>query len=348
MSELLIYGANGYTGALIARDAVRLGLTPILAGRSEAVRILAEELGLPHRLFGLENSTTLRAGLFEIAVVLNCAGPFSQTAQSLADVCLQQRIHYLDITGEASVFAQLASRDADAREKGVMLLPGVGFDVVPSDCLAVHLKRRLPTATRLTLAFKALTRMSRGTSRTMVEALANGGLVRERGALRTVPAAWKTRPIDFGAGSEMTMTIPWGDIVTAYHSTGVPNIEVFMASPWPNRMAARLSRHLQWLLRKPGVQAWLKRRVNAGPPGPTAGERAQGRSLFWGEVVDDAGRTAVSRLIAPESYDLTVQTALAICRKVLAGTVKPGFQTPAMAFGADFILDIAGVTRSDD
>jgi short subunit dehydrogenase-like uncharacterized protein len=267
----------------------------------------------------------------------------------MADACLRSRVHYLDITGEEAVFEALVGRDAEARERGVMLLPGVGFDVVPSDCLAAHLKRRLPSATRLTLAFKVLTRMSRGTTLTVIEGMAEGGsMVREGGVLKRVPAAWKTRRIDFGNGPESAMMIPWGDVVTAYHSTGIPNIEVYMAAPWATRVAARLSRYLGWLLGSRPVQRWLVRRVEAGPAGPTDDERKNGKSLLWGEATDDAGRTVVGRLAGPESYDWTVQTALAVARRVLDGVAVPGFQTPSAVFGADFVLECPIVVRSDD
>src|SRR3712207_3296995 len=145
----------------------------------------------------------------------------------MAEACLSAGVHYLDITGEIGVFEALAARDAQARAAGVMLMPGVGFDVVPTDCLAAHLKRRLPSATRLALGFEAAGRLSRGTARTVIENLGAGGLVRQGGELKRVPAAWRTRVIDFGAGPRTAMTIPWGGVVTAYHSTGIPTIEVY-------------------------------------------------------------------------------------------------------------------------
>ncbi len=349
MANFLIYGANGFTGALIAHEAVRRGLRPVLAGRNESsVAALAKELGLEPRAFGLDDASALLRGIGDVAVVLNCAGPFVRTAHAIADACLKSRVHYLDITGEEAVFAALADRDAEARAAGVMLLPGVGFDVVPSDCLAAHLKRRLPSATRLTLALQVGTRMSRGTANTVIDSLSDGGMVRQAGVLMRVPAAWKTKRIDFGDGPVAAMTIPWGDVVTAFHSTGIPNIEVYMAAPWSTRIAARLSRHLGWFLRSSAFTGWLRRRVQAGPPGPSEQERRQGQSLLWGEVSDDAGRTAVSRLRGPEGYDFTVLTALAVVERVLVGAVPTGFQTPSLAYGADFVAELAGVVREDE
>ena len=349
MPGFLIYGANGYTGALIARAAVARGHKPILAGRHpESLLALAQELGLEHRVFALDSPNGVEAGIRDVAAVLHCAGPFAHTAQSVANACLRTGVHYLDITGEAGVFESLAARDQEAKAANVMLLPGVGFDVVPSDCLAAHLKRRLPSANRLALGFVGAGRVSRGTALTMAENIAAGGLIRENGVLRSVPAAWKSRVIDFGAGPTKAITIPWGDVATAFHSTGIPNIEVYMAAPLGLRVAARTSRRLGWLLGSSLVQRILKHRIRTGPAGPTDDERGRGRSLLWGEVEDAAGRKAVSRLRGPEGYTMTVRTALAVIARVLDGETRPGFQTPSMMYGSDFILGVDGVVRDDE
>jgi short subunit dehydrogenase-like uncharacterized protein len=349
MSAYLIYGANGYTGALVVREAVARGQRPILAGRSATpLASLAQELNLEHRVFSLADPAAIDAGLREVTAVLNCAGPFSRTAQPLADACLRTKTHYLDITGEIAVFESMAARDQEAQAAGVILMPGVGFDVVPSDCLAAHLKRRLPSASRLTLAFHLLSRPSRGTATTMVENFPNGGLVRKAGKIKPVPAAWKSRPIDFGSGPLPTITIPWGDVSTAYYSTAIPDIEVYMAAPAATRFAARLSRYTGWLLGMPSIQTFLKGRIQAGAPGPTAEERATGKSFLWGEVADADGRRAVSRLQGPEGYTLTVLTALAILERVVAGDASPGFKTPSLVYGPDFVLTIPGVIREDE
>jgi short subunit dehydrogenase-like uncharacterized protein len=344
----LLYGANGYTGELIAREAVRRGQRPVLGGRTAAaVGGLAAELGLEHRVFSLDTAKDVDAGLVGMGAVLHCAGPFSRTARPMAEACLRTRTHYLDITGEVVVFESLAARDAPAREAGIVLLPGAGFDVVPSDCLAAHLKRRLPSATHLALAFKPGGGLSRGTATTAVENLHRGGLVRREGVLTPVPAGWKTRHIDFGRGPRKAVTIPWGDVSTAFHSTGIPNVEVYLAAPTGVRVFLKVARPIAPVFRLGPVQSFLKRRIQAGAKGPTAEERARGRSLLWGEV-QDATRTVVSRLQGPEGYDLTVLTALAALARILAGGVASGFQTPSRAFGPDFILEIPGTSRQDE
>lgn len=349
MSTFLLYGANGYTGQLIAREAVVRGLRPVLAGRNaEAVTALANQLGLEHRIFALHDAAATRAGLEGMTAVLHCAGPFAHTAQPMVDACLEARAHYLDITGEISVFETLAGRDTEAMAAGVLLLPGAGFDVVPSDCLAAHLSRRLPGATHLTLAFHGSGRFSRGTATTVVENLDGGGLVRRGGVLTAVPAAWRTRDIDFGHGPMQAVTIPWGDVSTAYRSTGIGDIEVYTAvSPRQARMM-KMSRWFGWALRSSMVQRYLKRRIQAGPPGPTDEERAKGQTFLWGEASDGAGRRVASRLKGPEGYTFTMLTALAAMARVLSGDAPPGFQTPSLAYGPDFVLEVPGVERTDE
>jgi short subunit dehydrogenase-like uncharacterized protein len=345
----LIYGAYGYTGALTARMAKARGERPILAGRSrDEVERLARELGLEWRAFALDDPRAVEAGLQGVVAVLHCAGPFSRTARPMAEACLRTKTHYLDITGETSVFEMLAARDAAAKAAGVMLLPGAGFDVVPSDCLAAHLKRRLPRATRLVLAFLPIGGRSRGTATTMVENIHRGGLVRKGGVLTPVPAGWKVRKIDFGRGPRPAMTIPWGDVATAYHSTGIPDIEVYIATSSGARLTAWASRLLGPLLGSGPVQRFLKGRIRAGAPGPTDAERARGRCLLWGEATDDEGGRAVSRMQTPEAYTFTALSSLAIVDKVRAGDAPPGFQTPSKAYGPDFALTIPGVTRQDE
>ena len=344
----LIYGANGYTGEIIAREAAKRGMRPILAGRNRAaVEALAVEIGLEHRIFGLDDPKIIEAGLTDCAVVLHCAGPFSHTAKPMIDACLLTHTHYLDITGEIAVFEAAALYDSVARLAGIMLLPGTGFDVVPTDCLAAELQSRLPSATQLTLAFRGLGRSSRGTTLTALESLSTGGMIRRDGKLIPVPMAWKTRQIDFGNGQGpiATITVPWGDVSTAYCTTGIPNIEVYAAfKPWFSSLA-KSSSYFSWLLGSPPLQRFLNSQIKAMPRGATAEQRARSTSYVWGEVRDDASHTVTARFKAPDGYTLTVLTALAIVDKALTGSAPIGFQTPAKAYGADLIFTIDGVTR---
>ncbi len=345
--DLLIYGANGYTGRLVAEQCVARGLRPMLAGRDEAaVGALARTLGLRFCAFPLEDDAAIRAGLHGVRVVLHCAGPFVRTSAPMVDACLAAGVHYLDVTGELAVFEAIAPRDAEAKRAGVVLLPGTGFDVVPSDCLAAHLARRLPDATRLELAFEGMGGVSRGSATTMIENLGSPGAVRREGRIVPVPPAYRERTVDFGRGPRVVVSIPWGDVSTAWHSTGIPDITVFMAMTPAQRRALRWSRHIGWLLATGAVKRRLLARVRRGPAGPSANARRRGTSRFWGEATAADGRRVAARLLGAEGYTLTAQTAVACAERVLAGAVAAGFHTPSRAFGPDFVLEL-GMTRED-
>jgi len=347
MKNFLIYGANGYTGELIAREAARRGLKPILSGRSQnKVEPLAKELNLTCRTFSLEDKKSLEYTLKEVDFVIHCAGPFSLTSKPMVEACLRTGKHYLDITGEIAVFEAMARRGEQAKEAGMMIMPGVGFDVVPSDCLALHLKNRLPGATNLMLAFYGMGKISHGTQATMTMNVGRGGAIRRDGEIVQVPAAWKTREIDFGEFTKTGVTIPWGDVSAAFYSTGIPNIEVYTVLPEENLRLLKLSRYIGWLLATKPVQNYLQKQIPEG--GPNEAERAKGKTYLWGEATDNAGDKVESRLECPEGYTTTALTALKIAEKILAGNVQVGFQTPAKAYGADLILEIEGATRTDD
>lgn len=346
-NTFLIYGAYGYTGELITRYAAERGLKPILTGRNEAkVKELADKYGFQYRAFALEDTAALDAALQETAFVLHCAGPFSLTSRPMSEACLRTNRHYLDITGEISVFESMARVDKKAQDAGVMLMPGVGFDVVPSDCLALHLKNRLPSATHLSLAFYGVGgRISHGTQATMTMNVGRGGAIRKDGEITPVRAAWKSREIDFGEVQRTGTTIPWGDVSTAFYSTGIPNIEVYTVIPPQQLKLLKASRYIGWLLATGPVQKYLQSKIPPG--GPSDEQRAKAKTYMWGEARDDAGNRVETRQQCPEGYTLTAIAALNIAEKVLGGDFKPGYQTPAKAYGADLVMGIESVTRQD-
>jgi len=342
----MIYGATGYTGRLMAQEARRQGLQPVLAGRSaDKLAGLADELGLPWQAFGLDDAQSVREGIAGSRVVLHCAGPFSATALPMARACLEQGVHYLDITGEIPVFEALHGLDDAARRADVVLLPGAGFDVVPSDCLAACLVESLPAAVSLELAFYAGGGPSPGTALTSVEGLARGGCVRRDGALREVPLAWKARTIPFADGEREAMTIPWGDVYTAWVSTGIPDIAVYMALPPATIRRLRRLRPLQSLLRLGPVQSFLKSRARA-LRGPSPETRARTGCELWGEARTADGRVATATLSTPNGYDLTVSAALGIVGHLLAADVEGGYYTPSLLMGSGYAASLPGVRFS--
>jgi len=346
MNRLLIYGANGYTGRLIAAEAARRGLNPIVAGRNrDQVSALAADLGLEHRIFALDPAEVAARHLDDVAVVLHCAGPFSRTAAPMLEACLKRQAHYLDITGEIDVFALCHAAHERAKQQDIVVLPGSGFDVVPTDCVAAMLKQRLPDATSLVLAFEAGGGPSPGTARTSVEGLGNGGRARIDGMLVRVPLAWKVRSFMRDGKPRSAMAIPWGDVYTAYVSTGIPNIETYMAVSPKTIARLRRMRWLRPLFALPRVQDFMQRRIGRGTTGPSAQRRRETGSFVWGEVRDAQGREVKLALSTPNGYELTVTASLGIAAHLLqsADTPAGGYYTPSQLMGAEYVLQLPGV-----
>lgn len=339
----MIYGANGYTGELIARDAVRRGFKPVLAGRSrDKVEALARELGLEARVFGLDEPAWLLAQIKGHGLVLHCAGPFSATAAPMIEACLRASAHYLDITGEIAVFEHAQSLNERAGAAGSVICPGVGFDVVPTDCVAAALKNALPDATHLALGFDSRSSFSPGTAKTSIEGLAQGGKIRRDGKIVSVPLAYRVRRIDFGAGEKLAMTIPWGDVSTAWHTTGIANIEVFIPGSAGIIRGARLANLIRPLLGLSFVQRLLKARIGKTVVGPDQAKRADQGTYVWGEARNDRGECKVARVHTANVYSLTIDAALAVVGYLLQTRTPGGAYTPARLLGADLVTRLPG------
>ncbi|MFJ6215793.1 saccharopine dehydrogenase family protein [Streptomyces sp. NPDC092296] len=337
----MLYGANGYTGRLIAHLAVERGHRPLLAGRSAApVAALAAELGLEHRVFDLTDAAAVRTALAGVGAVAHCAGPFSATAVPLAEACLATGTHYLDITGEIDVFEQLHARDGDARAAGVVLLPGAGFDVVPTDCLAAMVAAEVPGADRLDLAVLPGRGLSPGTARTVLEGLALGGRARVGGRIVPVPPGWRSVRADFPSGPRTVHSIPWGDVATAHHSTGIPGTTTYAALPAAARRAQSLAAPL---LRRPAVRRAAGLLADRLLPGPDRAHRARSRAEVWARASAPSGEAATAALSCPDPYDLTADSVLRAVTLLLAADLPPGTHTPSTAFGADFVTTLDGV-----
>ena len=340
----MIYGANGYTGRLIVEAAQARGLSPILAGRNrQTIEAMASETGFDSIVFDLDDKAASIEALKGVAIVLHCAGPFSATSQQMIEACLENHCHYLDITGEISVFANAYKQSDEARHAEIVLMPGVGFDVVPTDCLAATLVKHLPAATAMTLAFMSGGRMSPGTAKTSIEGLAGGGCVRKDGKLKWVPLAWKSREIPFATGKRIAMTIPWGDVFTAYISTGVPDIEVYTAASPSTVLRLKRMRMVRPLLAMQWVQNMMKRRIEKSVTGPALGEREKSQMQLWGEVSSADGRSVSATMQTPDGYDVTVTASLGIVEYLLKNEVEGGFYTPSLLMGGDYAVTLPGI-----
>lgn len=344
---IILYGSYGYTGNLIAAECRSRERNVILSGRNR--RLLEKqslETGYPFQVVELTDSPALHNLLEQGRVVIHCAGPFQFTARTMIEACLATKTHYLDITGEYQVFEMAASYDALAKEEGITILPGTGFDVVPSDCLALFLKNLLPAATRLELAFVSGGGLSRGTAKTMVHGLGLGSVVRKNGVLKNIPLGQKIKDVDFGKRKVRCLNIPWGDVSSAWYSTGIPDIEVYMAASRNAIVMAKISRYLNWLLKGRRLRNVFLRIIDNRPNGPGAELLNTSGSILWGSVYDDSGNSKTAVIETLGGYKLTSKTSVRIAEYILAGNFRTGFQTPATAYGPDLILSIEKTRRT--
>lgn len=345
----MLYGATGYTGTLTAELAKARGLTPVLAGRTRSkLEPLAERLGLELRVFDLDDTERVRRELSGFRAVLHMAGPFRTTSAPLVDACLRSRCHYLDITGEFAVFEAIWPRHDHAVQAGVVLLPGVGFDVVPTDCLAALLHRALPDATELELAFATLgTRPSPGTVNTWIDTLGRQSLVRMQGEIVSEPLGARARQVPFSSGIRHAVAVPLGDLSSAFRSTGIPSITAYLAAPRQALPALRGLSALRRVFASARVERRLKRWVEHAVSGPDASERSRSHAELWGEARNAAGRHAQLTLTTGDPYEFTADAALRCLEHVLGGRVAPGASSPARALGADFITECEGVSLAE-
>lgn len=342
----LLYGATGYTGRLLARAASERGLRPILCARDEPrLAAMASELGLEYRVARLEAG--LDEALRGVHVVLHVAGPFSSTCRPMVDACLRAGAHYLDLSGEVAAIEGVFQRGVEARQRGVMLMPGVGFDVVPSDCLALHLSRQVRGARRLVLGISGLEMISRGSFRSLAEGAGQSILIRRGGRILEVVPGSLQRELDFGSGPRTSLAMSWGDVSTAYYSTGIQDIEVYCDAIPALWMMVMANRWFGGLLASDVGRLGLELQARALPDGPTPEQRAGRQGVIVAEVEDAAGRRLRGRLRTPEAYTFSCTTALALVERVLAGDLEVGAQTPARVYGPDFVLSFAGVFREE-
>ncbi|MGM9454475.1 saccharopine dehydrogenase family protein [Legionella bozemanae] len=350
--NFLIYGSYGYTGNLIAQLSVQQGLKPILAGRDEEkLKRQANSLNLEYRVFDVNDLEQTKNALKDLVVVLHCAGPFKYTYKNMALACLAVKTHYMDITGEVRVIEQLMTMNEYAKAAGIMLLPGSGFDVVPSDCLTAYLKQCLPDANHLVLALGTFTKnnglsISHGTAKTMMEDIPEGTLIRDNGSLKKVPFCWKTQFFDFGTSKKLLCaTISWGDLASAWWSTQIPHIEIYMALPKKIIQLRSLINPFKRVLGWPPIKKYIMHKINQLPAGPTEKQRQNSIVKIYGEVSNEAGKKMAALMTTPNGYTLTALSTLMIIQHVLSGNAPIGFQTPSSAYTEDLVMKIPEVTR---
>lgn len=342
--KALLYGAYGYTAQLILEYADHLPWQWVLAGRrEEPLKLFAEKYQCDYQVIDLNDYEALCNALEDIQWVLHCAGPFVHTAKQMMTACIEKGVHYSDITGEFEVFEWAAALSEKARDAGVMLLPGCGFDVVPTDLVAKALAEKLPEANELWLAFSGGGGMSKGTMKSAFNKLGKAGKERIHHELKDVPIGYKHLRFSWNGKTYKGLSIPWGDVFTAWYSTGIPNITTYMLMKSGIRIIPMALRLATPFLQNKAIRTKILNNIlQKAEDGPSKVELEQKRSLVWGRVAK--GRTSYEGVLrGPHSYKLTALSCLAIGKHIMKGDFKTGFQTPTLAYGLSLLHDIPGL-----
>ncbi len=347
-AQWLIYGATGYTGRLIAQEAVRRGHRPVLAARSsQQLAPLAEQLGLDYLVLKLDNPRLLAETLEPFRAILHAAGPFAVTFRPVLEACLLTQTHYVDINGEIPVFEYILKQDQAAQRRQICVVSGAGFDVVPTDCLAVYVASQLEDPLELDIAISSSGRASAGTQRSALEILATGGQIRRSGRLLNYPLGKTVRYVRFADRSRQVTPVPWGDLSTAYYSTGVPNITTYLAlSPGLIRFMRFFGFLVTFSMRNPSLRRWLQRIQGPTGKGPDPSLQTKVHTHVFARAVSSNGQIAQAWLESIEPYQFTAISAVACLETILEGR-SPGVFTPAQMLGENWILQVERTQRLD-
>ena len=341
--RVLLYGATGFTGRLLAAHLHETDTDLVLAGRDGAAMTrLATELNVPARVFELTED--FDAALADVAVVVHAAGPFQQTAAPMMAACIRTRTHYLDVAGEWPVFQDAMHRGLAAGANGVMLLPGAGFAIVASDCLLALAAASLPEVRVLRLATSRPAMLARGSVRSATGLTRPTVLARRDGVLREEPAGTTMRHFDFGDGPRPAVAVTWPDVVTGGFTTGVGTIETYSEADWTERLTFRVCSAASPWTSSPAGQAVSRVLSRAWIASPTEAARAKAGFTLVAEATDRWKRSIGLRLRTPDGYTVTVRAVGEILRRVLDGAAEPGFRTPASLFGGGFIQGLGCAT----
>lgn len=329
MPTLLIYGAAGYTGRLASEHANSLGLDFVVAGRAESSKTtnLAAELGVPSRLFCLDEPKLIDLALQDISVLLNCAGPFLRTAEPLMEACIRNKVHYLDVAAELDSYKLAEKHDQAAKEANVMLLPGCGGSVTMLGCLAGHAVERVKNPLSIDISLYVSGSVSRGSAISAAENMSADCFQRLNGELvKREPGNTIQLDFDNGEGDVTNYQVTLPDVITIGKSTSVPNVRTFMHAAGDGFPTGDL---------------------NGLPDGPTAEQREASPYHATVAVTSADGTVSRSVLHTVNGYTFTGKASVEGSARVLAGIAQGGFQTPALIFGNAFIGVVADSTIRD-
>lgn len=326
-NKLLIYGAAGYTGKIIAARAKELNLDFEIAARQEdKIKVLAKELNVPFHVFNVEDKKGWQKALADKFVLINAAGPFEFTAKQAMNACLRAGVHYLDISAELATYQLAETLDNEAKSAAIQLMSGAGL-FVSYDALAVHLSKLVQEPQELKVGFRHYGGFSKGSIVSSKNIADLGILIRKNGEIIKNPNP-QSKVFSFGDQAVECIPTPLGGIVLSYKSTGIPNIEEFFSLKLPALDIADL-------------------KAENLPDGPSEEERASGRNGLSGEMTGKNGKVVKAYIDAPSGYALTPLSVVAVAGRILNNDFKIGYQSPGSAYGEEILNDIPNLYLYD-
>lgn len=349
---IVVYGATGYTGTLVARELRRRGLDAILAARSaEKLARLADELGggVTTRAVALDDAAGLRALLADAAAVIACAGPFVKHGEPVVRAAAETGAHYVDTTGEQPFMQLVQERyDAPARASGAALVPAMGFDYVPGDLLAHLTAQGIEPLRELVLAYAPRhLQPTRGTLRSALGMLAASSVLYEDGDWRPAPLRTRATRFDFPppVGTRPVMRYPSGELLTVPRHVrtravrSLITVETFAGTPKAAPLVPLLAPGMALALRSPLERA-LEPLLARFPEGPSEASRAR---VSFTLVVEARGEDGAARrgvATGGDVYALTAATAVhGAALMAEPGYDRAGALSPATAYDPAAFLD---------
>ncbi|MBB4663155.1 saccharopine dehydrogenase family protein [Conexibacter arvalis] len=349
---IAVYGATGYTGALVARELRRRGLDAIVAGRDpDKLARLAEQLGgdMPTRAVELDDRDGLRHLLGDCAVVIDCAGPFARIGEPILRAAVETGTHYVDTTGEQSYIQFAHARYGDAaRAAEVAVVPAMGFDYVPGDLIAHLAAQGLEPLGELTIAYATRgVRPTRGTTRTALGQAADGGEVWRDGGWHRAPlrVPRATFPFPPPFGRQPVMPFPSGEVamvprhVETRTLTTLMTVETLAGSRRAAPLVPLLAPAVTLALRTP-LGRLVDAVVDRLPEGPPEERRRAARFAVVAVARGEDGRVRGGTVTGSDVYGLTAATVVEGAVRLRAGDhAAVGVLSPASAFDAAGFLD---------
>jgi short subunit dehydrogenase-like uncharacterized protein len=317
VSDVLLLGAAGSTGRLIAAELAARGLSARLAGRTRgpledlARALSGEGPSVEACTVDVGDAAALAEEVAGVRVVVSTIGPFTRLAGPVIDACLAAQTPYVDIANEWSAVRTLLDRDEEARARAVALVTGAGFGPAVTETLVLRLVRRTgdaPARVRVAAAAE-VSRRGDGVRRTVEELLGQGALTYRDGQLLRAPLGTGATVLIFGGASRRVLPGPVGDLEAARRASGAPDVVAYIADP----------------------------------TAPTGGAG----SYAWAEVVTSAGDRAVAELATGDGLTATAAIAAGTTQHVLAG-VWPGAWTAGRLLGPAVLTDAIGATVTVD